>query len=199
MKKIILVVLISISFAGCAKNPYPINIDNSNNFAGTGFLVVSVKLDASFDLFTPTRQTSYFFRTLDGRIDFVAVSNTDTNKHYGVSNSVVDFFNIPAGDYEIYTWSSLCSGGLSQWTETPKQDFSIPFRVEENKITYLGELIHKRDRRIYVSDMKQRDIEMAIKKYPFLSNMDILTPFSQYYTENRDVNVNISVDTKYLK
>lgn len=48
---------------------------------------------------------------------------------------------VPAGTYEYYSYSLFKNNGLAHVTWYPKSEFSIPFRVEENKINYVGEIV----------------------------------------------------------
>ncbi|OUS27393.1 hypothetical protein A9Q99_15465 [Gammaproteobacteria bacterium 45_16_T64] len=47
---------------------------------------------------------------------------------------------VPAGSYEYYSYSLFKNHGMSYSTWTPKTEFSLPFKVEENKINYIGEI-----------------------------------------------------------
>jgi hypothetical protein len=49
--------------------------------------------------------------------------------------------NIAPGDYEIYSVRFYYNNGSAEGTFTTKVDFSVPFKVEKGKTTYLGSLV----------------------------------------------------------
>ena len=89
---------------------------------------------------------------------------------------------LPAGQYEFYTWS-LNTGGL---TVSPKQEMSIPFEVSSGKATYIGDIGFDvifgkalfgnaafSDVSIKVKDSSIRDIPYLSKMFPKLNADDI--------------------------
>lgn len=183
------VLLLIILCSSCSSpNPHPIK-NSLFNPSDTGILVVSVKNGCS--LFNPTRNTKYSIRSKDRKVDFMAVYDTATSKEYVIDCALVDFFNIPAGEYEIYSWTSLKMTFSSGWREKPKNEFSIPFRVEADKINYLGQILLDLDYSISFSDMKNRDIDTFYSRYPSSKDLMVVEPISYNYKRINDDDIEI--------
>ena len=75
---------------------------------------------------------------------------------------------LEAGTYEIYKFS-----GISKYSAFVSDDeFSIKFKVTEEKITYLGYahfIVGNKDFHFGVSDMRERDLDLFRGKYPDLT------------------------------
>lgn len=160
--------------ASCSSpNPHPITQTEYKN-ADTGILVVSVKNGCIF--LSPTRNTKYCIRSKDKKIDFMAAYDTATSKECIMDCALIDFFNIPAGEYEIYSWRSLKTTLSSGWREKPKNEFSIPFSVEAGKVNYLGQILLDNDYSISFQDMKERDIPVLHVSYPSTQHLEVTNP-----------------------
>jgi hypothetical protein len=49
--------------------------------------------------------------------------------------------DLPPGDYEFYSYRFYYNNGSVEKTFSPKAEFSIPFKIERGKATYVGSLI----------------------------------------------------------
>lgn len=174
LKSYILIIIFFLT-ACSSPNPYPINTSLQNS-VDRGILVISAKNDCN--LIGPIRFTKYHIRSRDRQVAFSAVRDTSTSKEYITHCALVDFYNVPIGEYEIYSWQSSMSTTFSRWFEKPKNDFSIPFKVEAGKVNYLGQILLDSDYGISFGNMKERDLETLYDKYPFLSDLAVVEPFS---------------------
>lgn len=84
---------------------------------------------------------------------------------------------LPAGEYEIFNWN-MRQG--TYWSISPREQFSIPFKVVSGESSYLGELALEvyRDStlgigrttavRLVISDKRERDLAHLSKVHPEL-------------------------------
>jgi|GEM_PF-1017788 len=95
---------------------------------------------------------------------------------------------LPPGDYEFYNFILVQSSGTYTKSFESKEDFSIPFTVEANKLNYIGQikLFVLTGRNIFgmilnnggyweVSDQIERDLPIVKDKYPTLQNSDVIS------------------------
>lgn len=170
--KFVFLAFMCIFFCACgAVNPYQIkNVSNNNT---SGIVVVSVDDENSF--IGNTRQTTFYIRSKNGKIDFQLEYGSKTSKSLsGLTRlGFINFFDLPAGEYEIYFWRSSCFTGLSSWFEESGNEFSVPFHIEAEKLNYLGQLHLGNDHTITITDESDRDIGELLNRYPFLSEVEL--------------------------
>ena len=178
LKKSVLFTFIAVTFLTACSTPNPYAINSSTTGSGNeGILVLSVKNNCS--LLSPHSSTQYQIVSKDKNMSFFAVSAaTSTYKEYITECALIDFFSVPAGEYEIVSWNKTVFTAFGGWREKPKKNFSIPFTVKSGKINYLGEINLDKDNRIYFEDLKKRDKKTLFKKYPYLSKMKVEEPLS---------------------
>jgi len=81
---------------------------------------------------------------------------------------------LAAGSYEFYDWAGILT--------TSTEKFSIPFRVEPGKATYLGNVhfeVLDQTYGIRVSDRASRDLPLLFERYPNLQRDAVLTEISR--------------------
>ncbi|MGD8570736.1 MAG: hypothetical protein PVJ39_21800 [Gammaproteobacteria bacterium] len=86
--------------------------------------------------------------------------------------------DLEPGVYEIYQFS-----GLNKYHAfSSVYELSIKFKVTENEVTHIGNahfVVSKREYDFIVSDKRQRDLPLFVKKYPNISEdyiIDLLEP-----------------------
>jgi len=86
---------------------------------------------------------------------------------------------LPAGKYEIYKWRSF--QGNIEYSSTAL--FSIPFRITEQKATYIGNInLNISPIGLYTinkHDTASRDIPLFLSKYSRIKEQDIIRKVSQ--------------------
>lgn len=87
------------------------------------------------------------------------------------------------GDYRIYNYDLFFNGGLSQSNTSSRQKFSIPFRIEEGKVTYLGQFhAHNQTGKLLgldapggayftIHDRTASDLHFAVEDYPHIRTL----------------------------
>ena len=160
----------------------PVNrhaIDQTHSENNAGILVISTKNHCN--LIGATGVPMYQIRSADNEVDFRVVGDSTTSREFVTECSTLDFYNIPAGEYEIYFWKEAKFTALSYWHEKPKNEFSIKFMVKSNKVNYLGQIVLDEDYSISFVNMEERDIKTFNKKYPALSNLEVVYPVDFNY------------------
>ena len=81
-------------------------------------------------------------------------------------------FELPVGEYELFTWKLFFNYGLAQWEERLKDEISINFSIKPDSVNYIGEL--SIDNYIMrISDKGKRDLKIAFVKEPSISELSI--------------------------
>ena len=88
-----------------------------------------------------------YFRSLDGstagNISFTATDLSAQETHYttGPERGSAFALELPAGNYEFYDLKFLRNDGGGQWGWRSRDEFSLPFVVEDGRASYLGSFI----------------------------------------------------------
>ena len=130
-----------VILSGCASAP---RINTETPSADAGYAVVS--LGSSEKIYV----SSHRLYIRDAKTKAVAdVTYFQENIFYkserdfdsAESNGAALMVRLPPGDYELYNFSSFINGYPSTTTFTTKSGFVVPFRVEQGKVSYLGEYL----------------------------------------------------------
>jgi hypothetical protein len=176
--RIILVTIISLILVGCATPDVSKDFSLSPD-SKTGLLIGSVKYRgpvAGYRVYFKglSNNASGFFRA--GSDDIV--SALATRYDFPDIGGKLQVTELPPGDYEINRWSA--GGGIVHINQT--QTFSIKFKIEAGKATYIGSFIFTvLDKTLNVpSDIKvdfvdtfDEDIKVLRRLYPNLAMTDI--------------------------
>jgi hypothetical protein len=176
--KILLVAVLSCILAGCATKDVSKDFSLSPD-SKSGLLIGSVK---------------YHGRVAGFRVYFKGLNNEEKGYFEAGSNDVVAFFSmhydfpdiggklqvtelIP-GEYEINRWS--VQNGVAHLSQT--QPFSIKFKIEPGKATYIGSFIFTvtdttlatvTGIKVDFADALDEDVEVLHRMYPKLAMTDI--------------------------
>lgn len=135
----------------CCGPPQPASIFTSpSGYAGpTGHIVGSVGIFIEGEERSPHYQNRLFFRSMDGtttgEIAYTQRDLTTQETHYGTSAETGSVFalELPQGEYEFYNvkfyHNDHDSGG--SWSYWSRQDFSLPFSVVSDGVSYLGSFV----------------------------------------------------------
>lgn len=134
---------------------------------------------------TPFSSVSIFFRQLgskdSGRFYFAydgILGGPPVDVEESNARGTVFVGRLPAGDYELFQINFFINRGqFGTTTFSSREEFSIPFKVEEGKSTYLGEFIayHTTGKNFFgmtipgggyyvVADKSERDMTILSKK-----------------------------------
>jgi len=176
--KIILIAAVSWLLAGCATPDVPKDFSLAPD-SKSGLLIGSVKFRgpvAGYRVYFKglSNNVSGFFRA--GSDDIVSALNTRYD--FPDIDGKLQVTELPPGDYEINRWSA--GGGMTHINQT--QPFSIKFKIEAGKATYIGSFIFTvTDKTLNVPsavevdfvDAFDEDIGVLRQLYPNLSMADI--------------------------
>lgn len=180
MKKLLfLTVLLFVSACGPSTSPYfisarstPENIPESNGFLVGSFAREDIAL------------TSFSFRSLDMKTKDRLVFDGELVNDYKDNRFV---YSLPEGNYEFYqyTVTAAVMGGTRTWS--PREDFSIPFKIERGKVAYIGNIkgVGLTGKNIFgitipaggyfvISDQSMADLPVLKANHPFLNGKKIV-------------------------
>lgn len=193
-KNKLIIFLISAIFLlnGCAAIwQYELRKKQFTRNVNKGILVCSV-IHARYGITRPT--PSYYIRRI-GKNEEIRIYgyNSITQSIFAISGDVKDkgpgiikIMELPAGKYEIFKWQLFFNYGMSQVTETTKNEFSIPFIIKPDTINYIGQLA-LRDYRLICTDQSERDISKAYTKNSSLKNLETYKQILKVKTEFEEV------------
>lgn len=158
----------------------------------TGKIVWSVTTDAKINAF---EQFAFFFKSRDGKHRDYASYSHDSFLSKGsdfIGDSEkggVEILTVPAGDWEMISYNMSGLSGLGSATFFPKEDYSIPITVKPGRAVYIGSYraAWANGQNIFgmgirvggyfvVSDGSERDITIAKKKGPLITDVDVQIP-----------------------
>ena len=165
---------------GCAVNRVPVDLPPGEG----GYLVVSLGQSGV------AKNVSHHlnFRDMESKaklslhvvFDPAQADDPPIDFEAGRDAGAVIIRRIPVGNYELFgftrsTWT-LVGSDLARSIYLPKDNFSIPFRIQKGKVTYLGQFLSngiaqtapnsRADRSYYMvlTDEQKRDVAIARKK-----------------------------------
>ncbi|MDF1821548.1 MAG: hypothetical protein P1U64_08245 [Alcanivoracaceae bacterium] len=177
--------VLSLQLAGCASAPLvpdvlPEDVPN----AETGYIAGSFSREYNAVHYY---SNNFLFRNIASEETYRLESNPpaggDLFSGYRDDFSSYDYkgaaflIPLPVGEYEFYNF--FLNGGANHFSA--REDYSIPFEVLPNAITYLGEvkLVPQRARNTFgifipwggiwvLSDKQERDMQLLLEKFPEL-------------------------------
>tara|TARA_R110002096_G_scaffold182425_1_gene360109 strand:+ start:1818 stop:2477 length:660 start_codon:yes stop_codon:yes gene_type:complete len=198
-----LTVVLSIGLSGCSMTMAPAEIRESNEeFSGAfGQIAGSIASVTAGELKNGNSFSRLFFQSIDdetkGVITWGASQIWDQERDFETSDREGSIFllQLPVGEYEIYNFQFYWNGGMAERSYTSADGLAIPFRVNENEITYLGEFLAWGRRAKNVFGMSivaggsftwegrpERDYELIYARYPeFDANKAKPTDLSAYF------------------
>ena len=174
--KIILAIILFCFLSSCATLPYQLKDRNFETGKDKGILICSVREVKYSMLRYPS--SSYDVRRIGGNENFDLKLNGLSVPKQEIKTGVdceVLIFELPAGVYEMYRWDLFFNMGLIQYHKEPLNHFSIPFTIEPDSISYIGELAVE-DYILRIVDENQRDVRIAFEHEPSISKLKILKP-----------------------
>jgi hypothetical protein len=139
--KLNLILVIIVILTGCKSNK--INNLQDAQLASQGIMVGSIAWPKEGRIYS---RLLFKFRSTTTNKEYDLEARPTFNIFYGRTD--VEFsspdhegatfaLSIPEGEYEFYNFSMI-SGEEAFWSS--KQDYSIPFSISSNEVTYLGEI-----------------------------------------------------------
>lgn len=119
-----------------------------DDYAGpTGQVVGTVGIFLGTGAENPHYQNRLFFRSMDGATTG-AIAFTDTGlssqeSHYSTATARGSVFllELPPGRYEFYDLKFHLNDDGLQWSYWARDEFSVPFTVEAEMVSYLGSFV----------------------------------------------------------
>ena len=196
-------VVLSIGLSGCSMTMLPAEIRESNEeFGGaSGQIAGSIASVAAGEFKNGNSFSRLFFQSIDeetkGVITWGASQVWDQERDFETSDREGSIFllQLPVGEYEIYDYQFYWNGGMAERSYMSANGLAIPFKVNENEITYLGEFLAWGRRAKNVFGMTivaggsftwegrpDRDYELIYARYPeFEANKAKPTDLSAYF------------------
>ena len=177
--KIYLSVIYCLFLSSCAIQYTDISTNYQlKNGVGVILLSQTASGECGFAYFTGIRETSNKSVYSVGMQDFgherdwVKKNNECPSKPDSYFGKLVAI-ELPIGNYEIYQLE-----GISKYVKVyTKNDISVKFTVEANKINYLGNIhfhVKKKNFIYSVQDLSQRDLPLFLNKYKQFNMQDII-------------------------
>lgn len=168
----LLITSLAVLLASCSfQSRYSVKDDSFINSAEDGVIVISVETPF-YGMAKP--KPKFHVRNMGGRPFYTILSTySSAASSYGFGGGFVTTLRLPAGEYEIFKWDLFFNVGLAQWYKHSDWLFSIPFKVVPGKINYLGEICLD-DYKFRFRNMQDRDLEIALKNYPFLKKGEVI-------------------------
>ena len=174
LKMIVLLICSSLVFSCTVRQPFEVYDGRIATGSDTGILVCSVA-HTRYGIARP--DPSYYIRRLGTK---ESIRIWGHNKLYEMTPDftddagpgVVKVLQLPAGQYEIFTWGLFFNFGLSQWYESSKQPFSVPFEVKPNTLNYIGQLALT-NYSLDFAERSGRDIKIAVSRMDSLQGLPV--------------------------
>lgn len=169
--------------AGCA-TPYTALMDYKGADAGTVVVGAGISQNAGFSQVgvTVRRRGTPNVASVDysGGGSFLSAPRDFENQQ---EHGTITLLKLPPGEYELFRYGGNYRYGRYIYYFSPRKEFSIPFTVKTNEITYLGRyIVHgipaianelPYAARLMVDDKRDADITVAKKKRPALENASV--------------------------
>ncbi len=164
--------LLLVLLMGCSFQ-HPLSVKDDSFVRGNvaGVIVLSVRRP----FYGITRPTpTYRIKGLDQTFVTSITKYSKSAASFGtIESGFVETLQLPQGRYEVYNWDLFFNTGLAQWHERSIVSFSIPFRVEPGKVTYLGEIALD-DYAFQFRNMLERDMAITLEQHPFLKGAEMV-------------------------
>lgn len=177
MKKIILIVVITLMFNSCATLPsktIPTNYDSNNN---KGLVIGAITFDKKAKKIY--NSYSFYYSKIGGaeydnpKINKIKINPEQTywmqfKPDFFDENKAVYYFSVDRedGDYEFYA-ISLFENGVS-YSQSQFMRIKIPFSIKKGKVNYLGEIYLDKDNYLEFSNKSERDLPKINQLFPSL-------------------------------
>lgn len=138
----------SLLVLGCAgAQTASVSLSPSGNSGPTGQIVGTVGIIVEGSEASPNYENRLLFRSMDGDITGeIAFSRSiivTPDTHYSTDSERGSVFSLelPEGNYEFYDVRFYHTGSFARTTIRSRQEFSAPFTVEANRVSYLGSFV----------------------------------------------------------
>jgi hypothetical protein len=159
----------------------------------SGYLAIGIARDTGWPSYSD--QILYFRNSSSGEKQEIKLQIQSSLFHqkspeeFSTSDCVGTIFVVPlsVGKYEIYNYRLMKAAGTTQLTWKAKEDYSIPFDIDADAVSYLGEfcLQARRGKNILglpaldggvwkVTDQSIRDLDIINKKLPELVGKSVI-------------------------
>ena len=175
--------LILVFLAGCVTTSRLPETLVSNDLDNKGLLIGSISRGEG--LFSYSFY-NFYLRGLNNDVEEVARLSQDSLAWHAKDAFKDDFergglfaISLPEGQYEFYNYELYYNNGMFDRTWRAGKDFSMPFSIKDNQITYIGEIkatavmtekvlgaSWPKGAILSTSDQRSRDISLLKQRYP---------------------------------